>query len=65
MLLAPIVFGDIVLSRDAPFDEQRFGLDGVSTSSSQDDPFPTLELDYFVLPSPHVSSSTPPNSTQI
>ena len=53
--------GDIILSRD----EQRFGLDGVSTSSSQDDPFPTLELDSFVLPSPHVSSSTPPTSTPI
>ena len=57
--------GDIILSCDAHFDEQRFGIDGVSTSSSQDDPFPTLELDSFILPSPHVSSSTPPTSTQI
>ena len=56
--------GDIILSHDARFDEHRFGLDGVSTSSSQDDPFPTLELDSFVLPSPQASSSTPPTSTQ-
>ena len=34
--------GDIVLSHDARFDEQRFGLDEVSSSSSQDDPFPHL-----------------------
>ena len=57
--------GNIILSRDARFDEQRFGLDGVSTSSFQDDPFPTLELDSFVLSSPQVSSSTPPTSTQV
>ena len=41
--------GDIILSREARFDEQRFGIDGVSTSFSQDDPFPTLELDSFVF----------------
>ena len=58
-------FCDIILSRDARFDEQRFGLDGLSTSSSQDDPFPTFELDSFVLPSPQVTFSTPPTTTQV
>ena len=43
---------DIILSRDAKFDEHTFGLQGVSLPSPTDDHFSCLEID-SVVPQPH------------